>query len=213
MPTTTTARSRSLILSALAATVLLSPFLLESSILMRWDLQAFLAINAVYRHSVLDPLLWCITQLGSVEFVVILDVFLFVLGRRRWATYLLLLLIAYSVVGYGMKFVIDRPRPYVTYPEIQHMVAVFEGSFPSGHALGASGLAALLYARRNRLLPVALLLAAMVLFTRVFLGLHYPSDVLVGAMIGMLIGLLVGGLDLEVQDTAPIWRRSDPSIK
>jgi membrane-associated phospholipid phosphatase len=53
----------------------------------------------------------------------------------------------------------------------------------------------------------------MVLFTRVFLGLHYPSDVLVGAMIGMLIGLLVGGLDLEVQDTAPIWRRSDPSIK
>ncbi len=194
-----------ILLMALTASVLLSPLLLQVQSLTEWDANAFILINSHFTHGPGDPILWAVTQLGSVEFLLILDLALVAIGKRRWAAYLLALIICYSLIGYGMKFIVDRPRPYITYPEIQYMAAIFPGSFPSGHALGISGFCALLYKRGNRLLGVALIIAIMVLFTRVFLGMHYPLDVIIGSLIGGLIGMLVGSLSLNIEDGPPIW--------
>ncbi|MDD3398619.1 MAG: phosphatase PAP2 family protein [Candidatus Methanomethylophilaceae archaeon] len=210
MPRLTQKSTRSVLLISLTASVLLAPLLLQIQGLTEWDAALFLDINAHFSHSPADTILWAITQLGSVEFLLALDMALFIMGKRKWAAYLLALLLCYSLVGYGMKFLVDRPRPYVTYPEIAHMTAVFHGSFPSGHALGISGLCALLYAKKSRFLAVAVLMATLVLFTRVFLGMHYPLDVIVGAWIGTLIGLLVGSFTIQIEDTMPLWYKGQP---
>lgn len=63
--------------------------------------------------------------------------------------------------------------------------------FPSGHALGAFGVVGYLWRRVNRKWKIALLVAGLlVAFSRVYLGVHYPADVLAGAIFGWVIGYL-----------------------
>ena len=95
-----------------------------------------------------------------------------------------------------LKNVFARPRPDL----VDHLVAVHSMSFPSGHAMGAAAtfltLGALL-ARTERkkvvrgyIFAVAGLLTLMVGFSRVFLGVHYPTDVLAGWTLGAAWALL-----------------------
>lgn len=85
----------------------------------------------------------------------------------------------------------SRPRPCDAHPAIQrHAPALDQYSFPSGHTMHAVGFALVLALH----LPVVALLvspfAALVAMSRLVLGLHYPSDVLAGALIGISMALL-----------------------
>ena len=92
-----------------------------------------------------------------------------------------------GLVSYGLKHAVDRPRPYVIYPDIQNPEpAPDPWSFPSGHTslafATATGLS-LAYPRWYVIAP-AYLWAGLVGYSRMHLGLHYPTDVLAGAVIG-----------------------------
>lgn len=86
----------------------------------------------------------------------------------------------------GLKYVIKRPRPYVTYPDIQHKAAEGSPSFPSGHSAVAFTIATSLSLNYPKWYVIApsYLWAATVAYSRMDLGVHYPSDVLVGMLIG-----------------------------
>jgi undecaprenyl-diphosphatase len=89
----------------------------------------------------------------------------------------------------AIKNVIGRPRPYVTWPDLPCLLAPPDRfSFPSGHTMTAfaawSAISGILPMTSAFLLPAAAVIGA----SRVFLGLHYPSDVLVGALIGSGLG-------------------------
>jgi len=91
-----------------------------------------------------------------------------------------------SAITLSLKYIIRRPRPFVTYPEIQHLVAVSSPSFPSGDATISFALAtslSLSYPRWWVIVPASLW-AASVGYSRMDLGVHYPSDVLAGAITG-----------------------------
>jgi membrane-associated phospholipid phosphatase len=96
--------------------------------------------------------------------------------------------IAASVVA-AVKELTDRARPPLGESAVQPLVPIPEStSFPSGHAATAFAAAtavALLYPRLR--VPV-LLIAALVALSRVYLGVHYWSDVVVGALVGIAIG-------------------------
>lgn len=85
----------------------------------------------------------------------------------------------------------DRPRPFVAHPnQVHHLLAHgADGSFPSDHAAAAFAIATVLFAHHRRLGLVALAAAAVVGYARVYVGDHYPSDVLSGAAIGVVAGL------------------------
>lgn len=203
-------RNQTILLLLLLLSIVFTPLLLHIPVLLQWDQQLFLHINSYYQPSFWDFALLSITQTGSLEFLFILDVALFIAGKRKLGTYLLILLISYSIVGYGMKLVIDRPRPYLEYTTIFHLGSSFQASFPSGHSLGAAAFSALLYARKNPYFRLYFVIALFVFFTRVFLGMHYPLDVFSGALIGSIIGLLVGTLNLDyIQDYAPLWKEKN----
>ena len=201
-------KSQKLLLVLLLLSIILTPLFLSISFLVQLDHQLFLQINSYYQSSPWDPILLIITHMGSLEFLFLLDITLFVIGKRKMGTYLLILLVSYSIIGYGLKFIIDRPRPYLEYAEISYLGSGFKASFPSGHSLGAAAFSTLLYVRNNPYLKFYLPLAFLVFFTRVFLGMHFPFDVLSGMWIGLIIGILVGNLNLEnIHDCTSQWIR------
>jgi undecaprenyl-diphosphatase len=111
---------------------------------------------------------------------------------RRWGT-LVLTVVAVAVADWsatGIKALVDRPRPPLRYPEPKTLVPVpHDASFPSGHAATSFAAATMLSLAFPRFAPALLLLAAAVAFSRVYVGVHYPLDVIGGAALGALIAI------------------------
>jgi membrane-associated phospholipid phosphatase len=90
-----------------------------------------------------------------------------------------------ALVG-GLKYLINRPRPFTTYPYIDKESDGGSPSFPSGHTSNAFALAtsvSIAFPKWYIIAP-SLLWATAVGYSRIDLGVHYPSDVLVGALVG-----------------------------
>jgi len=91
-----------------------------------------------------------------------------------------------GVLTYGLKRVVARPRPYITYPDIQNSSAETSNSFPSGHTSLAFATATALTIKYPKWYVIApsYFWACSVGYSRMNLGVHYPSDVLAGALLG-----------------------------
>lgn len=95
-----------------------------------------------------------------------------------------------QVVANFLKHFFERPRPCLTLPDIHLLVNCGSAfSMPSAHAANSFGQALLWGMRSKRLLPYMVMIAGVIALSRVFLGVHYPFDILVGAIVGGLIGL------------------------
>jgi undecaprenyl-diphosphatase len=109
---------------------------------------------------------------------------------RRWGT-LVLTVVAVALADWsatGIKALVDRPRPPLRYPEPKTLVPVpHDASFPSGHAATSFAAATMLTFAFPRLAAPLFVLAAAVAFSRVYVGVHYPLDVIGGAVLGALI--------------------------
>ncbi len=95
------------------------------------------------------------------------------------------LLISSAITGL-LKYSIQRPRPYVTYPDLDNITPEDKYSFPSGHTSTAFALATsitIVYPKWYVAVP-AYLWASSAAYSRMHFGVHYPSDVLAGALIG-----------------------------
>jgi membrane-associated phospholipid phosphatase len=111
---------------------------------------------------------------------------------RRWGVFALTV-IAVALADWsamGLKALVDRPRPPLRYAEPKTLVAIpHDASFPSGHAATSFAAATMLSFAVPRFAPVLVLLAAAVAFSRVYVGVHYPLDVIGGAALGALIAI------------------------
>ncbi len=95
-------------------------------------------------------------------------------------------LLTSALITTSLKFAIDKDRPFVTYPEIQKLTSAGSPSFPSGHTSEAFATATSLSLAFPKWYVVApsFIWASAAGYSRMHLGVHYPSDVLVGALIG-----------------------------
>lgn len=91
-----------------------------------------------------------------------------------------------AIISTGLKHAINRPRPFVTYPDIQKVASGGSPSFPSGHTSDAFSTATSLSLAFPKWYVIApsYVYASAVGYSRMHLGVHYPSDVLAGAVIG-----------------------------
>ena len=120
-------------------------------------------------------------------------------NRRQWVnalTVIIAVAIA-AIVANIIKFSLDTPRPYEIYPFIEKLSSGGSPSFPSGHTTDAFAFAVaagLVYSKWYILLP-GLIWATLVGISRMWLGVHYPSDVIAGAILGTACALLYFGLN------------------
>ena len=103
---------------------------------------------------------------------------------------------AFSVILYKfLKAHLVRERPYISFGSIiAHTQPLDRYSFPSGHSMNAACLAVLLASCELMLFEVVSIFAALVAMSRVILGMHYPSDVIIGLTLGT--GIALAGLAL-----------------
>ena len=95
-------------------------------------------------------------------------------------------LAASAFITFALKNTVKKDRPYVTYPQIDNVVEESSYSFPSGHTSSAFATAtslSLTYPKWYVIAP-SFVWAGAVGYSRMHLGVHYPSDVLAGALIG-----------------------------
>jgi len=91
-----------------------------------------------------------------------------------------------TIIATTLKHAVNRARPFETYPDIQKLAAGGSSSFPSGHTSDAFSTATSLSLAFPKWYVIApsYTYAALVGYSRMHLGVHYPSDVLAGAIIG-----------------------------
>ncbi len=94
--------------------------------------------------------------------------------------------LAGSLLANLLQRLFERHRPDVT----RLLALPHSHSFPSGHATTSFACATVLGALEPRLRVPALLLAAAIAFSRLYVGVHYPTDVAAGAVLGTATGLL-----------------------
>ena len=118
---------------------------------------------------------------------------------------LIVVLILVAIISQGLKVLIDRDRPFTTYPNIEKLSSGGDSSFPSGHTMEAFAMAtaiSLFFSMRKIIIPV-FFWAVLVAYSRMALGVHYPSDVLAGIVIGALSGWAVPWIFIRVFPAFP----------
>ena len=147
----------------------------------------------------LDQIMWLLSVagVGGSIWVAIAAVMASWVPRLRapaWQVVLAVVL-AQAIVDWTVKPIIARPRPFVA--DTRARVVGYHPetySFPSGHTTTSFAAATVLaFAITRRRAAVTWALASAVAISRIYIGVHYPLDVAVGALVGVLIGILVTG--------------------
>ena len=164
-----------------------------------WDLQVLAKIHS-FSSPQLDTFFKYITQTASFSFMCVLLVLLLAYQhtRRLGKQALVAELLQLAVGSYFLKQLIARPRPFVIDSTIELIVKAPQSySFPSGHTSTAFALAlVVIFSNCPKYIKITAFVWALIIgFSRLYLQVHFPTDVFFGALLGLACGYAVKHID------------------
>lgn len=145
-------------------------------------------------NSVLDSIMVFITTLGNAGMIWIALTIIFVITKKyRKCGIAMALALLFSVI-FGnviLKNLFERPRPSWVDTSVALLIKnPLDFSFPSGHSFASFAGATVIYMYHKKEGIVALALATLIAFSRLYLFVHYPSDVLLGSLFGVIAAVV-----------------------
>jgi undecaprenyl-diphosphatase len=166
---------------------------------MSMDYTLYTTINGLSGASLPDRILTFLAQdLPAIIVVLVAVTFLIPWARRRTQRRSGAVLATASaglslLLNQPLAHLVERTRPYLAHPAHAHLLIArsHDPSFPSDHATGAFALAFAIWLYDRTVGTILLVLAAILSFARVYVGTHYPGDVLAGALIGVAVAFVL----------------------
>ncbi len=165
------------------------------------DAELFLFLNQTMSFYALDKIMPIFTDLHKYQLFSFgfLPIFLiiYILNQKKLAAKVLIGVILCVAIGDNLnhrvfKELIERPRPEQTLEQVTMRTKSHSGhSFPSNHAVNMFAVMTFLSQVSPQFRAFFYIIAALIAYSRVYVGVHYPFDVLAGALIGYTIGRLL----------------------
>ncbi len=161
-----------------------------------WDVSVLYWIQENLRITVLNPVIVFLTTLGNGGFFwLALSVVLLIPKQTRKAglVSLISMAVCYIVANLGIKLAVARLRPYDAYSHLHAIVPPQkEFSFPSGHTVNGFACSLILVRMLPKKAGIPLvILSAVIALSRLYVGVHYPSDVIAGFLIALILSKIV----------------------
>lgn len=156
-------------------------------------------INKKIKNKTLDKIMPFITWLGNggiVWFVITLIMFKQPQYKKDSILIVLSLACPTGIVEGIIKPIVRRTRPFFQEDERAELLIKkpITYSFPSGHSASSFSVATVFIRRLIPFTPVVVILAILISFSRLYLNVHYPTDVICGGIIGSICGVIIIGL-------------------
>lgn len=155
-------------------------------------------LNFIYNNMhgyILDRLMVIVTSLGNMGLIwLAISAVLICMPKYRRAGILTICSILLSTaLGEGLiKHLVERPRPFLAVPTISMLIdKPLTYSFPSGHTATAFAAAGILSGMLKKYRVYFFLLAALIAFSRMYLYVHYPTDIIAGIILGIICSKVV----------------------
>ncbi|MDR1905779.1 MAG: phosphatase PAP2 family protein [Clostridiales bacterium] len=151
-------------------------------------------IQEVFGCGFLDTVMPYITKLGDSDILAIVCAAIMLCFKRTRAigvAVAVALILELVVVNVALKPLIMRARPFVVNPDVALLIGrPGDYSFPSGHTASMFAFSVSVLCFNKKLGAAAVVIAALVAFSRLYLYVHYPSDVIAGMLIGIIIAIV-----------------------
>ncbi|WAW15740.1 phosphatase PAP2 family protein [Peptostreptococcus equinus] len=135
-----------------------------------------------------------ITYMGSAGIVWILFAlykFFIIKDKKEAISMIISLLLVLIICLLIIKPSIARPRPFMENTQVRLLIKPPQDfSFPSGHTASSFAVVTVMYIFKDKLRHIAMILAALISYSRLYLYVHYPSDVFFGLIFGVVFGFL-----------------------
>ncbi|MFH1824597.1 MAG: phosphatase PAP2 family protein [Candidatus Firestonebacteria bacterium] len=163
--------------------------------IIKIDITIFYFINNNLKNPVLDFLMPIITNVKYWIFpLLVVLVVLFIFGKKEVKIAIILGIIVVVFVDFFcyrvVKPFIGRIRPFYVLPHVYDLVNAGYLSFPSNHAANSFALATIVTYFSKKIGVCFIILSCIIGFSRIYVGVHYPFDVIGGMIIGFLFGVL-----------------------
>ncbi|WP_446897939.1 phosphatase PAP2 family protein [Clostridium sp. LBM24168] len=160
------------------------------SLVYQFDFYLLQFIEKNMHSIIIDKIMIAITYLGNMGIIwIIIALFLIINKRYRKAGIVTLIsVILGAILSEGIiKHVVERPRPFVKFSTINLLISKpLSYSFPSGHTTAAFAAAGILSKYFRRYSIEIFTAAFLIAFSRLYLYVHYPTDILSGMILGLL---------------------------
>ena len=160
------------------------------------DVYLFYTINTM-SFGMLDTLIVIVSYLGAFYVWLGFAAVSWINKNYTRASYVLTGIAVSMIPTFILKLVIMRPRPYEALAPFKQLVGEMLSSFPSADVVLIFTMMIVLTHLSRRYLVPMFILAIAVAFARVFVGVHYPFDVIFGALMGIILGIITINLPIE----------------